>query len=528
MPRFEIEANGKRYEVEAPTIEAAVEAFGGLDQMAQRFATAFDDSQDSPQVAEALADMQEPTNAGALNAAAGSLIEGLPIVGPAIKGGVDRAVAGARSLTSGQSFEDELRSVQNISEQAREANPISSGIGSVAGGILGTAPAVMAAPAAFGAGTAPLLQRAIMSSMTGGVLGGADAAARSGGDLEAAKEGAAWGLGLGAGIPALGAGAGQLAKSVVQKIRPPAAIPSVDAIKSAATASKDAAAQVGLAIEPGSFSTFASNLGRNLADEGIDPAIHPAATAAFKRIADAATSGTPLGVAETETLRKIAGAAAGSAVKDERRIGMIIKRALDDYIENLKPNEVVSGDPQRAASLLKDYRESWSRARKAEDVSEAVIKAERQAARSGTGGNAENAIRQKISSILDSEKKSRGFTAEEKALMEQIVRGTRGQNALRQVGRLSPTTGGLSAMLNLGATVMNPAMAAFGGAGLAAKTLADRGTRASVDRLDQLIRSGGNIPQSQSALRAGLTAEDIARYLLAPSPLVANQQLVGR
>jgi len=57
MARFEIEANGKRYEVEAPDIDAAMAALGGggAQTPRQQFGTAFDEGADDPRLAQSLA-----------------------------------------------------------------------------------------------------------------------------------------------------------------------------------------------------------------------------------------------------------------------------------------------------------------------------------------------------------------------------------------------------------------------------------------------------------------------------------------
>ncbi|MCL4217741.1 MAG: hypothetical protein KJ052_12155 [Candidatus Hydrogenedentes bacterium] len=100
-------------------------------------------------------------------------------------------------------------------------------------------------------------------------------------------------------------------------------------------------------------------------------------------------------------------------------------------------------------------------------------------------------------------------------MAERIIHGTSGQNALRLAGRLSPTTGGLSAMMNVGAAATNPFLAIPGVLGLGAKTLADRGTRQNVARLSEMIRSGG-LTADQIAKQAakGIGREDIVRAIM--------------
>lgn len=453
-------------------------------------------------------------DAGALSAAAGGLVEGLPIIGPVIKGGVDRGVAGLRAMTGEGDYASELARVQEASRRTQEAHPIATGAGNVAGAVAGTVPMVMAAPAAFGAGSAPLAVRSVASALSGAGLGGADAAVRSGGDLEAAKEGAMWGAGLGGLGPGVGAGVGQVARALMNKVRPGATAPSVKELKAGATNLYDEAEASGVSATKPQTADLAADMHTIATEEGlISPTgrvseAYPKASEALRLFDDYAQG--EMTVPQMQTVRKVLTDAASNPDGAERRIASIMLRRFDDFVDPLAPP-------------LAEARGLWSQASKSEMVAKALKKAERRTETSGTGGNVDNAIRQNFRAILDNPKKLRGFSDQEIEAMERVVRGSFGRNALRQVGRMSPTTGGLSAMLNLGATVMNPAMAGFGGVGLVAKTLADRGTKAGVRNLDEMIRSGGNIPQSPEALLARQRTEELVRLLMSSSPLVANQ-----
>lgn len=134
------------------------------------------------------------------------LINGIPIAGPYALSGVNKAAAFVRSVQNGTSYSDELKNVENFGKRTADANPISTTAGEVGGGVLGTAPLVAAAPAAFGAGAGGLVLRSGASAASGALLGLGDAAVRSGGDgMETLKGG---GIGLVAG--GLGPGAGKL------------------------------------------------------------------------------------------------------------------------------------------------------------------------------------------------------------------------------------------------------------------------------------------------------------------------------
>ncbi|MDO8876357.1 MAG: hypothetical protein Q7V40_09655, partial [Pseudolabrys sp.] len=153
---------------------------------------------------------QQPTGAlGTASAASGNFIGGFPVVGPIIKGGAERAAASIRSMMHGSSYDDELKAVQGYAARTTEENPTTSTVAGIGGAVAGTVPMVMAAPAAFGAGAGNLATRSLASTFSGGVLGGADAAVRSGGDMDSIKMGAGIGAGLGFVGPSFAAGAGR-------------------------------------------------------------------------------------------------------------------------------------------------------------------------------------------------------------------------------------------------------------------------------------------------------------------------------
>lgn len=225
MARFEITApDGGRYEVEGENEQGALAA---LQQHVGSSAKA---------------------PAGDESAAIGrGLISGMPVVGPYLLGGVNRAVAGVRSLQSGKPYADELNTVQGFSDATAKNNPKSTVAGEVAGGVLAMAPAVAAAPAAFGAGAAALPARMVASGASGMALGGADAAVRSGGDLKATGMGAVTGGALGLAGPAVIAGGSKLAAPVIGMFSPK--IGAENRLSQAVVNSGKSRAQIGEGME---------------------------------------------------------------------------------------------------------------------------------------------------------------------------------------------------------------------------------------------------------------------------------------
>ncbi|MGR9182154.1 hypothetical protein ACU8L2_04770 [Rhizobium leguminosarum] len=132
------------------------------------------------------------------------VVDGIPIAGPYLLGGVKKAAAHLRPLLHGGSYEDQLRVVNALDQEAEIAHPKVNTAGEIVGAVGGTIPAVVAAPEMFGAGGGSMLARSLVSGLTGSGIGAADAHVRSGGDPEKTRWGAIEGGLLGLGGPLAG------------------------------------------------------------------------------------------------------------------------------------------------------------------------------------------------------------------------------------------------------------------------------------------------------------------------------------
>ncbi|WP_050594053.1 hypothetical protein [Mesorhizobium sp. L2C067A000] len=237
MATFEIQgADGKTYEVDAPDEKTALSALGqaraslgpdaraqagiGLAQQMhalspeQKRAIAGVDQETlqpnrvpafAPPGYNALTDRIEGDDAlSKMRTTSGGILEGIPIVGPMIRGGVDRAAAATIAGVSDETYDQVLKRIQAGTDAEKSMNPNLDKASQVTGAVAGTIPAMAAAPGAFGIGVASAPLRLAASVGTGGAINGADAYVRSGGDWSEAKKGALIGAGLGVLAPAIG------------------------------------------------------------------------------------------------------------------------------------------------------------------------------------------------------------------------------------------------------------------------------------------------------------------------------------
>lgn len=142
---------------------------------------------------------------GGLRTAAGGFLEGVPIVGPALRSAGDHIAAAGTSLINGEPYDAALARVQGLGEAEKAANPWVDTGAQIAGNIAGTAPLVAAAPAAFGVTGATVPARVVAGGLSNGSLGAVDGYVRDG------VQGAAINGGLGGLLGSAGPVVGNLA-----------------------------------------------------------------------------------------------------------------------------------------------------------------------------------------------------------------------------------------------------------------------------------------------------------------------------
>lgn len=214
MPVFEIDVRGKVYEIDAPDVEAASRAATRLAQQPQHME--FDASgipgfnPETGMVDREQMEASLPRTTATIMGA----VEGLPIVGPYARQGVEATSATIGSQLTGLPYEQVRSEMAGMTDEAAADHPYFHTAGKVGGAVAGTLPMVMAAPGLFGASAGPLgaglAGRTAMSTASGAGLGGTDAATRSDGDWGSILNGMLYGGAAGVISPAIGevAGAG--------------------------------------------------------------------------------------------------------------------------------------------------------------------------------------------------------------------------------------------------------------------------------------------------------------------------------
>lgn len=509
MAKFQIEANGKQYEIEAPDQASALKAlqgFTGATAPPPAAATANTPIPiDNPMVAQipdpataqpgdgripVLSDINDFSHAATTGALQGMTFG----FGDEMTAGVETPfrvigdMVTGRGFDPGRAYGEALTGARDYMEGEQARNPI----GGMAGDVLGS----LATGGALAKGGLTLMNGAKSlpgligrGAAEGAAYGALSGAGRSEADdltgrLADAGGGAALGSATGGVLSGgLGILAGRAAK---------AAVPTVDDLKADARALYDQAEASGITFGKAEVKQVADDIAADAISEGIDPTLHPRATAALKRLVEAADTG--MTVKNVQTLRRVIATAGKDPMNpDEARIvGRMIDK-FDDMVAAKTPD-------------LADARGLYHQAKKGELIEQTIELARVRAGQYGNGGM-ENALRTEFRALARKIVKGqlKGLSPDEVAAINKVAEGGPIENIMRWVGKAAPT-GIVSAGLGTGVpfavgnAVGGPGLGAAlaggtMGAGIVGKTAAGAMTNANALKAALLARNGGVAPK---------------------------------
>lgn len=275
--------------------------------------------------------------------------------------------------------------------------------------------------------------------------------------------------------------------SMKGKPAPKSVVPTVEELGTQSKAAYKRAEDAGIAVNGPSFDAMKMKLLDEMEKSGIDKDLHPDASAALRRVA---SETGPVTLEKLETLRRIASDAEASIKPADSRIAGQITDAIDDFVENLKDEDVAAGDPKQAAAL-KEARNLYSRKKKAQEIDRLMTRAEDSAPNFSASGM-ENAIRTEFRALAKNDRRMRRFSQEEQAAIRKVARGDLPTNALRMLGKFAPT-GAVSTAIGggLGFMAGGPAGAvSLPAAGGLARLAAAQLTKKNAAAAQELMRRG--------------------------------------
>lgn len=322
--------------------------------------------------------------------------------------------------------------------------------------------------------------------------------------------------------PVAAAGALQGAKGAIDRSQEASLIkeaaPTIDALKTKAREVYKQIDDLGAVVDSGRFNGLVRDLNKSMRQEGFNKRIHPKISAALDEFKLNIDKNQP--VSNIDTLRKVARSAAASTEPDESRLGSKMIEQIDDFMDNIDSSALVGGKSDDVGVMYRDARKLWQRARKAEDIEMAVEKAKNQAS------GFENGLRVQFRAILNNKKKLRGFSPDELAAMQKVVRGGGLENAAKAIGKFGFTEGQATSML-MGSLGVAGGAAVGGSVGAVAvplvgqvsKNLAQKMTRNNAEMVSRIVRSGKDANSIAKAYFSSVpprqrAAEDLAELLL--------------
>lgn len=430
----------------------------------------------------------------------------------ALFGGADEAEAAARALFSDRTYEQELETIRQEMKQFAKDNPSTAITGEILGAVASPA-GLIKAPAML-AKLGNLGQAAVRSGTGGAAYGFGTGEGGVEQRLEKAKE-------MGLTSAAIGGVAQKTVAPVVQaigqKLKGALSEPSVEGLRKVAKEAYDAADEQGFKVVPNKLSNLSkeSSAAAKTGDLAYKPQIHTDAKRAFDFVEEMADE-VPLDQMNLRTMEQIRTNLGQLASKADGADKAIILNLRDDLDQLVSTSLHETGD-----DLYRVARQSWAQFKKAEMIEEAFNSAKLAASTSGTGGNVQNQLRQAVKSIVNNKKKSSFFKKDELKEMKKFASGSLDENFLRFFGRMSPTTGGLMAMLNVGVGVGSggatvPAQLAAMGA----KTMGDISKTAQAQRLVESI--GGLRPSMARPFQELLPNRAVMPAAIETSGLLGN------
>lgn len=174
----------------------------------------------------------------------------------------------------------------------------------------------------------------------------------------------------------------------------------------------------------------------------------------------------------------------GTPGEQANRLAGVIQDDLDDWVTTAGPAQVTAGDPQVAATAVREARRQWQNARKGEILEQVLARTETSR---GTRPKREE-LQARLAPIVNDDRLMVKFTPEEQEVLRSLQSGNVTERTLGLIGQLAPDLktgagvtkliGYLSVPPTAAASLVDPAYAAtagmVGGAALASRALSNR------------------------------------------------------
>ena len=276
------------------------------------------------------------------------------------------------------------------------------------------------------------------------------------------------------------------------------AAPLIDDLHDAASNAYDQIRQSGFALKPKPVATLADQIEQELTKRGWTERNVPETYGVIRDLQDLhnAPAGSTVTASNFDTARQeLLQATRNQANKREGGAAWTAIGKIDDYLSNVPPGHVASGDAAAASDLFDEARGNWAAMKRLEMANGKVELGALNAETAHSGMNTDNAMRQAIKQLIRPNKygktlaEQHGFSDDEIGMMGDIAKGTLTRNTLRYVGNLLGGGGGFgqlgltAAGMGLGYETGNPEYLALPALGVAARYGAGKLAQSDAQRL---------------------------------------------
>jgi hypothetical protein len=249
---------------------------------------------------------------------------------------------------------------------------------------------------------------------------------------------------------------------------------------------------------------------------GYDPDVNEEATVLIKKIQKLPKNNSTL--VGVEMARRLA---TNVSTKD-RSLGGKITQAITDFMDDLDDADIigVAGAADKSGpEILAQARSTYRTMKKSQTIQNIIDNADITAGVNYSQAGLDQALQRGFANLAKNPKRMGQFTPEEQTAIKLAAKGTNVQNALKFLGKFAvrgPVSAGVTSFLGQGLGPAGPYVLA--GIGEAAKRGAASSTQANVDALSAFVRGGPSAAQNLQALKTARALESMRRY----APAVAG------
>lgn len=303
------------------------------------------------------------------------------------------------------------------------------------------------------------------------------------------------------------------------RMRPSAAAATRQETRNAAQNAYRTSEGADVVIEQAPFDNFVSTVRPRVANDRFDRGLHPNTARILDRLDEEAGNG-PLSYERLETLRRVAQSgrqiARRSGNSDDARMAQSIVRDIDNFQNNLTPNELLMGDIDVARPALNQARDLWRRNAKMHTVETIMDVAD--------DLDDPKIIQQRFRSLVKDREEFGQFTRQEQRVIRSIAR----TGSLDAIGKLSPASdlfGMIKAAGWAAAGAANPATLAVPAIAMGAKYAGNRSRESAVQSLQDTISRGGTAaPNRLYFRRPAATIRQVSEPTMLKSPLYTIEE----